>query len=147
MARPAPVHASMMLIAFCAALGAAVACRTPTMDVSEGDRLASGIWGGDRIQLNIESAGATTEYDCAHGTIDQPIDLDAKGRFSAAGTHVFEHGGPIREGEKPNTHPARYTGQVDGGAMSLTVTLTDSGQDVGTFALKRDVSPRLHKCL
>ena len=145
MARPTLIHASMMLIAFCAALGAAVACRTPTMDDS--DRLASGIWGGDHIQLNIESAGATTEYDCAHGTIDQPIDLDAKGRFSTTGTHVFEHGGPVREGEKPNTHPARYTGQVNGEAMSLTVTLIDSGQDVGTFALKRDVSPRLHKCL
>ena len=63
------------------------------------------------------------------------------------GTHTPEHGGPVREDEKLVSRPARYVGRVDGRRMTLTVTVTDSGEILGTFALTYGVRGRLMKCL
>ena len=114
---------------------------------SAADRVPSGIWGGDRIQLNVTEQGGTTEYDCAHGTIDQPLEIDRNGRFAATGTHVFEHAGPVRTDDPVDSHPAKYEGRITGDRLALTVTLTDTRDDVGMFSLRRDVAPRLHKCM
>src|SRR5262249_31359586 len=121
------------------------ACATATTPT--GDRVPAGPWGGVGIQLAVTASGATTEFDCAHGTIDQPLDRDREGRFSAVGRYVSEHGGPIREGDPPDSHPARYQGQITGDTMTLTITLTDRQQEIGSFTLKRDQSARLRKCL
>ena len=59
------------------------------------------MWGGTGIQLTVNDATATVEFDCAHGTIDQPLLIDQDGRFDIPGTFVREHGGPIQEGEAP----------------------------------------------
>ncbi len=69
------------------------------------------------------------------------------GRFQLAGTHTREHGGPIRKDEKPDTHPARYNGAVDGDTMTFTVTLTDSNEVLGAFTLTRGRMARVVKCL
>jgi hypothetical protein len=106
-----------------------------------------GAWGGVHVSLLLTATGGTLEYDCAHGTIDQPFDIDSAGRFQLAGTHTREHGGPIRKDEKPDTHPARYNGAVDGDTMTLTVTLTDSNEVLGTFTLTRGRMARVVKCL
>ena len=136
----------VLITAACSFLfGVTVACRTPMS--ASADRIPSGIWGGDRVQLNVTEQGATTEYDCAHGTIDQPLEVDRTGRFSATGTHVFEHGGPVRENEPADRHPAKYEGRMTGDNLTLSVTLTDRREDVGSFSLRRDISSRLHKCL
>jgi hypothetical protein len=107
----------------------------------------TGSWGGAHIALEITSEGGRIEYDCAQGTIDGHLVLDKAGRFKAAGTHTTEHGGPVREGEESTGRPARYQGKVAGKNMTLTVTLTDSGENLGTFTLTRDAAPRLTKCL
>src|SRR2546421_498564 len=101
----------------------AAACRMPMADDG---RIAVGTWGGDHVRLDVSSSGATTEYDCAHGTIDEPIVVDSNGRFSVAGTHTAEHGGPVRSDEPADRHPARYDGRVVGDTMEITVTVTDS---------------------
>ena len=106
-----------------------------------------GAWGGVHVSLLLTETGGTLEYDCAHGTIDQPFVIDSSGRFQLAGTHTREHGGPIRKDEKPDTHPARYNGAVDGDTMTLTVTLTDSNEVLGAFTLTRGRMARLVKCL
>jgi hypothetical protein len=123
----------------------AAACQMPTGTDSE--HVAVGTWGGDHIRLDVVPGGATLEYDCAHGTIDEPIVVGAGSRFSAAGTHTFEHGGPIRVDEPPNRHPARYDGRVVGDTMELTVTVADTHQRLGTFMLFFRDSSRLVKCL
>ena len=107
----------------------------------------SGRWGGPHIELVSTDSGATLEYDCAHGTMVDPVTPDGFGVFVARGVHVREHGGPIREGEIPDQHPARYVGRVEGKAMTLTVTLTDSGTELGTFRLVRGEPGRVVKCL
>jgi len=132
------------LTAVAGAIAVSVACRNP---VAGDDRVAMGTWGGTSIRLEVTSQGATIEYDCAHGTIDEPLVTDRDGRFTLNGTHVREHGGPIRQDETPDRHPARYRGQVNGDSLRMTVTLTDAQQDVGTFTLTRDAMARLFKCL
>lgn len=118
-----------------------VAPRSPTQAVSLGG------WGGNHLGLVLTATGGTLEYDCAHGTIDQPFVTDSAGRFQLAGTHTREHGGPIRRDEKPDMHPARYTGGVDGDTTALTVTLTDSNEVLGIFTLTRGRMARVFKCL
>ena len=60
---------------------------------------------------------------------------------------VREHGGPIREDEKPDVYPAMYTGTVTAQTMQLTIRLTDSQALIGTFMLTRDAPGRVVKCL
>ena len=105
-----------------------------------------GTWGGDHIRLEVTDSGAKVEYDCAHGTIDQEIVADAQGRFDVRGTQVREHGGPVRRGETADTHPARFSGTVEGNKMSLTVTETDTGTEIGTFTLGYGENGRIMKC-
>jgi len=107
----------------------------------------TGSWGGPHIGLEITGETARIEYDCAQGTIDEPIVLDRAGRFEATGTHTAEHGGPVRQGEEPEARPARYKGKLNGKTLTLTVILTDSGENAGTFTLTLGAAPRLVKCL
>jgi hypothetical protein len=108
----------------------------------------TGSWGGEHIRLVVTDAGAMVEYDCAFGTIDEPLRLDKNGNFEAFGTHVIERGGPLQIGEPPpKRHPAMYRGWTDGRHMRLTVALLETGEDVGTFALGLGRPPQLEKCL
>jgi hypothetical protein len=109
--------------------------------------LAPGEWGGQHIGLTVLDRGATLEYDCASGTIDEPISLDSRGHFSAVGIHTPGHGGPASIDEVPDRRPARYVGSTDGRTMTLTVTLSDGGEQVGTYKLVRGASPAVFKCL
>lgn len=110
------------------------------------DKVAAGVWGGEHIRVQVTESGASIEYDCAHGTMDQPLTLDSQGRFEVKGTHVREHGGPVRRDEKPNSRPARYTGRVEGQTMMLTVTLTDAQDSAETYTLTQGDEGHLFKC-
>jgi hypothetical protein len=106
-----------------------------------------GTWGGEHVRITIGAASSILEYDCAHGSIDQPFAVNAAGGFTLTGTHVLESGGPIRQGVEPVSHPALYTGSTDGKTMTFTVTLTDINQTFGPFALVLDAPGRVVKCL
>lgn len=107
----------------------------------------TGAWGGQHIGLTISDAGASLAYDCAHGTIDGQIHLDQGGRFSVTGVHIIDQPGPTTPGATINSHPARYDGQVQQDSLSLTVTLTDTGQNVGTFLLTRNGTAQVFACV
>jgi hypothetical protein len=106
----------------------------------------TGTWGGEHISLEVTEQGGTVEYDCAHGTIEGRIVPDAEGNFKLGGTHVREHGGPVRKGETEDSHPAIYKGQVKGDTMTLSVNESDTGESVGTFTLKLGREPHVTKC-
>ena len=110
----------------------------------EGARI--GTWGGEHISLEVTARGGQVEYDCAHGTIDQKIVTDARGRFDLRGTHVREHGGPVRKDETADSHPARFNGEIKDNTMTLTVTESDTKEAVGTFTLVYGQQPHLMKC-
>jgi hypothetical protein len=107
--------------------------------------LALGSWGGQHISLEVTADGAIAEYDCAHGTISQKISLDRRGRFNVAGTHVAEHGGPVREGRQADI-PVQFTGRVSEKRMYLTVRRRGSGQLIGSFTLVSGQEASLVKC-
>jgi hypothetical protein len=115
------------------------------IDVAAPDMV--GEWGGEHILLSLTLDGGTLEYDCAHGTIEETIVPDRSGNFVVSGIHVREHGGPISEDEIPDEHPARYVGWTNGRSMTLSVTLTDSGDSLGTYELRLGEQARLFKCL
>ncbi len=107
----------------------------------------TGKWGGEHIGMVVSDSSATLEYDCAHGTIDEPIIPDAEGKFEVSGVHVFEHGGPIRIDEIPDEHPALYKGHIVGNEMTLILVITDTDTVIDTFSLTRGVDPLIYKCL
>lgn len=108
------------------------------------DDPVTGEWGGTHVALSLTDSGGTVEYDCAHGTLG-PLHTDRRGHFDVVGVHVREHGGPVRVGETVDSAPARYVGQVSGGAMTLRVLV---GPDtLGPFALGRGRQAQLFKCL
>ncbi|MDQ2938026.1 MAG: hypothetical protein M3R67_11025 [Acidobacteriota bacterium] len=109
-------------------------------------RSVSGTWGGDHIIIEFSGRSASIEYDCANGTINGPLTLDSKGRFTWGGYHNREHGGPIRRDEKSNTQTATYKGWIQDNTMTLTVTLANGDESLGTFTLKRGSQGRVFKC-
>ncbi|HEX7315805.1 MAG TPA: hypothetical protein VF297_17955 [Pyrinomonadaceae bacterium] len=110
------------------------------------DALMPGVWGGEHIRFEVTETGASVEYDCAHGTVEGKIVVDAQGRFNVNGIHYEEHGGPVRPGDEANGYRVRLSGRVGGSLLKLTVTRAGTSKVVGTFNLARDREPMLVKC-
>jgi len=106
--------------------------------------IAPGTWGGLHAVLEVSDKGAEIEFDCAHGRVDGPLAVDAHGAFDLPGTFTPEHGGPVRRDEQPPKLEARYTGRVEGKAMTLTVFR--EGKEIGSFTLTQGSPGRLWKC-
>jgi hypothetical protein len=119
----------------------------PPTPVAPAGTLAVGTWGGQHIALEVTGAGATYDLDCAHGTIEGPVALDAAGHFTARGTYVQEHGGPTRAEETPDNRSVTYTGTVQGNQLSLVITDVASGTELGKFTLGLGETGRVLKCL
>jgi hypothetical protein len=116
---------------------------SPTADPK---RVVPGIWGGEHVRLQITEEGAELEFDCAHGTIPSPIEVDGGGQFDVAGVLVRERPGPIRVGHEPKSQTTSYSGSIKDSTMTLQVTLTDSGETVGTYSLAHGSEGRIRKC-
>jgi len=119
------------------------ACAAAPSSAGRLDRVPEGEWGGEHVSLTVEGAGGTVGFDCAHGSLDEPLTLDASGRFDVKGRLVTEVG-PIRR-DAETARLARYRGESDGRHMSLEVTL-EGGENVGAFSLVKGDSARLFKC-
>lgn len=107
--------------------------------------LATGVWGGQHISVEVSPKGAKIEYDCAHATIDRTIVLDGKGHFHVAGKQFPERGGPVREGDQ-SSYAVVFSGEVKGQKMTLNVRNSSTREDLGTFTLAHGAQPELFKC-
>jgi hypothetical protein len=110
-------------------------------------RMTKGTWGGDHISMEVTEEGAQVEYDCAHGTISEPIKVNSQGKFFAKGTHFRERGGPQRADAEDKGEPVTYSGTTDGKTATLTVTNSVTNDVVGTFTLTLGRRSRITKCL
>jgi|SRR5918911_808350 hypothetical protein len=110
------------------------------------ETLASGVWGGDHVRMEVGEGGVALEFDCASGEIEKPVALDGGGRFDVSGKYSVQHGGPVRRDEEANARPARYTGRVRGDTLTLKVTLADPAEDAGTYTLTRGSDGHVVKC-
>src|SRR5207245_1425482 len=99
--------------------------------------IPNGAWGGQHIQIVVVKGCATIENDIRKRKINGYLKLKSAGHFDMRGTHTPEHGGPVRSDEAASGEPAQYTGWTDGKKMKLTVTLTNSKTEIGTFELTR----------
>ena len=120
--------------------GLAMAARVASAQSPEGS------WGGDRLQLEIDAAGGRIQMDCASGTIVAPITLAANGRFLAAGTFELQRAGPQRADEAAAPANARYSGEVKGDAMTLSI-LASGATAPQVFKLRRGATVKLIRCL
>ena len=108
-------------------------------------RIATGVWGGLHVNLEVGRNSAKIEYDCAHGAIEEPLVVDGNGKFELRGTFTQERGGPVRADETPESRPATYSGTIKGNTMTLTLKV--SGVDEPeTFTLERGKAGELFKC-
>lgn len=133
------------LSGLCAFALAAASLALPSGDDTK--RAKAGPWGAMGIAMEVTESGARIEFDCAHGTISEPLLLDSHGRFDVKGLYFREHGGPIREGEESKGQPVRYAGQVTGENMTLTIKPEGSDTAISSHELVHGKSGRLRKCL
>jgi hypothetical protein len=110
------------------------------------NRVANGNWGGQNVRMDVTDGGVQFKFSCAHGSIEQPLTLDAEGRFSAKGTFTPEAMGPLDETNPPKSQPAIYSGSVRDKSMTLTITLTETKEEVGTFSLEHGKPGRIWRC-
>jgi hypothetical protein len=118
--------------------------RPTAKPTAPGNSKLSGLWGGVHVALEVSDGGATLEFDCATGSIREPIGLDAAGRFDVSGSYTREGPGPVRQGVKRDS-PAQYSGTVTGETMALTVRLEGSSEPLD-FSLTRGKQGKLRKC-
>ncbi|MES2136295.1 MAG: hypothetical protein V4502_04445 [Pseudomonadota bacterium] len=69
------------------------------------------------------------------------------GRFSASGTYVPGHGGPVRKDEIPPALPATYHGSIRGDLMRLAIDVPSRGLQLGPYQLRRGAEPQIFRCL
>lgn len=109
-------------------------------------RKISGLWGGQGISMEVTDSGANLDFDCASGTITEPIAPDSAGKFSAKGLFARHRPGPTREGEDTEGQPAIYSGVLDGENMTLTITLAQKSEKAGDFTLTHGKMGRIRRC-
>ena len=107
-----------------------------------------GIWGGEGLVMVIGPEGTTLEYDCATGTIDEPIIPDAEGMFEVSGTHNAPSV-PLGMPDAPpaNIQTAHISGTIEGQTMVVTVTFDVSETVLGPYRLTFGDPGTLFKCL
>lgn len=121
-----------------------LACASDRVTGTRLEHVPTGEWGGSHARLSVNEGGAAIEFDCAHGTLDAPLELDPQGRFDVPGRFVRE-GGPVREGADDAGQPVRYSGKTDGHELTLEIVF-EQGDRGGPFTLGLGRSSRLFKC-
>ena len=122
----------------------AVMVSLPMAGTQKMQRIATGVWGGQHINIQVGEKSAAIEYDCASGVIEGPLVVDSEGNFTLHGKHRMERGGPVRADEPAKEQPATYTGAIKGNTMTLTLKINDSDDE--TFTLEKGKQGELFKC-
>ena len=121
------------------ALVALVACQSaPAAPITE----ITGTWGGENAGLIVTDDVTHVHIGCTLGDVRGTIRPDANGSFEANGTYNVD-AYPIDRGI---IHPARFTGQITGRSMTLTVSLTDTGRLLGPVTLAYGKEPKMGPC-
>jgi len=112
-----------------------------------------GVWGGPQAGLDFTGGLAEAQFDCASGTIDDPLYPAPDGTFSLKGTYRTGASGPIKVGQFFKSQGAVYAGQITAGPvknsprmMTLHVALED-GTELGPFTLTEGSPPTIKRCL
>lgn len=104
--------------------------------------LLVGTWGGDNAGLIATDSSAHVHIGCTVGDAHQQLFADSSGRFDVPGLYNIT-AYPVY---RPPDHPARFSGQVVGRVMFLTVTLTDTAVTLGPVKLTFGAEPQMGVC-
>ena len=118
-----------------ALVACSAATSTPITDIA-------GTWGGDNAGMIVTGTDVHVHIGCTLGDAVGPISTDANGRFEVTGTYNVD-AYPVDRGI---THPARFTGQIVGQTMTLTVSLTDTARVLGPVTLVYGKEPKMGPC-
>jgi len=124
-----------LLLSIVAIVACSAATSTPITDVV-------GTWGGDNAGLIVTNGDVHVHIGCTLGDAVGPIRPDANGRFEATGTYNVD-AYPIDRGI---LHPAKFSGQIVGLTMTLTVSLTDTARVLGPVMLIYGKEPKMGPC-
>ena len=125
--------------------GLLLAASMNSVIAQKSERIAKGLWGGPHISIGVGAESAKLEFDCAHGVIEGPLDVDSEGKFQLRGTFTPERGGPVRADENQRALAATYAGEIKGNTMTLKLKVSDE-DDTETFTLEKGKTGRLMKC-
>lgn len=142
---PAFLSICLLFVAMFSPDGARQRKGVKTGDKTRVEKVAGGAWGSNKAVMQVTENGATIEFGCAHGTIEQPLTLDNNNGFDLSGSYTVERPGPQIEGQN-NNQPARFNGQVNGQTMTLNITLTRTKQTIGPLILNYGKTGRIMRC-
>jgi hypothetical protein len=103
--------------------------------------LRSGTWASSQAVIIVTTQAVHIEFACGSGDIPQVPSLNNRGSFTTDGIMIKAVGpGLVKQA-------VRYVGAVNGETLTLTVTATDSGENVGTYTVRYNADARPAKCL
>ena len=101
-----------------------------------------GTWGGENAAVIADDTSAHVHIGCTYGNVHQAIVPDADGYFDVPGEqNITAH--PVDLGVM---HPARFSGRVLFGTMTLTIALTDTAVTLGPVKVVHGKEPRMGPC-
>ena len=109
------------------------------------DAVKPGPWGGPHIAMTVAASGTEIEFDCGKGKVEGAIETDRDGAFTVTGTFQPERPGPSTP-NPPAARPMRLSGRIQGDEMQLRIVLSDRDEEIGSFTLAFNTTPRLTKC-
>ena len=118
-----------------ALIACSAATSTPITDVI-------GTWGGDNAGMIVNGNDVHVHIGCTLGDAVGPIHPDEDGHFEVSGTYNVD-AYPVNRGI---THPATFSGEIDGQTMTLTVSLTDTARVLGPVTLVYGKEPTMGPC-
>ncbi len=92
--------------------------------------------------LHVDTV-AQLDLPCAHGTIEQPLQVSPSGSFEWRGTYTQERPGPTRDDERGS--PALYSGTLDGDTLKLAIRVGENVV-VQNLQLQFGRTARIIKC-
>lgn len=111
-----------------------------------GDRLSTGMWGGDNAGLIVNDTIAHAHVGCTYGNFAAPVALDQDGRFNVPGSYLLR-AYPIAVGP---SLPAQFAGLVVGSRLTFTVAVNDTIEKklvvLGPVTVTLGTDPRLGPC-
>lgn len=120
---------------------ASIACSSATTTPASNLEIA-GTWGGNNAGLIVNLNDVHVHIGCTLGDATGPIRTDMNGRFEATGTYNVD-AYPVNRGIE---HPAKFSGEVRGDTMTLTVSLTDTARVLGPVTLVYGKQPQMGPC-
>ena len=131
----------MVRIRVLALLFASLACSTAT-STPAANLVIQGTWGGNNAGLIVNLGDFHVHIGCTLGDATGPVRTDENGHFEVTGTYNVD-AYPVNRGIE---HPAKFSGDVRGNTMTLTVALTDTARVLGPVALTYGKQPQMGPC-